>query len=194
MTPSRNKPALTSPNESQPRSDARTLTVGISSTALFDLSVSNAIYQQEGLEAYRRYQISQEDNALEPGGGFFLVEKLLNINLNYKEDLNNINVYTSNIKKINNLYYSNGGRIMSIVSSDNTLYNSIHNCYNFIKNITYENIYFRKDIGIKCCLENNNKNIKKKIKILKFNNKKIVPDRYIDTIRLIILFAVLKYK
>ena len=93
-------------------------------------------------------------------------EKLLNINLNYKEDLNNINVYTSNIKKINNLYYSNGGRIMSIVSSDNTLYNSIHNCYNFIKNITYENMYFRKDIGIKYCLENNNKNIKKNIAIL----------------------------
>ena len=37
------------------------LTVGISSTALFDLSVSNELYQQKGLEAYRRYQISQED-------------------------------------------------------------------------------------------------------------------------------------
>ena len=38
----------------------RPLTVGISSTALFDLSVSNEIYQQEGLEAYRRYQISKK--------------------------------------------------------------------------------------------------------------------------------------
>mgnify|MGYP001205504744 CR=1 FL=1 len=56
------------------------LTVGISSTALFDLSVSNEIYQEQGLEAYRRYQISQEDTLLEPGDGFFLVEKLLNIN------------------------------------------------------------------------------------------------------------------
>ena len=78
MTPSRNTSALTSPNEWQPRGDAKTLTVGISSTALFDLSVSNAIYQKEGLEAYRRYQISQEDTSLEPGGGFYLVEKLLN--------------------------------------------------------------------------------------------------------------------
>jgi len=50
------------------------LTVGISSTALFDLSVSNEIYQQKGLEAYRRYQISEEDSPLEPGDGFYLVE------------------------------------------------------------------------------------------------------------------------
>ena len=56
------------------------LTVGISSTALFDLSTSNEIYQREGLEAYRRYQIAKEDEVLEPGDGFFLVEKLLNIN------------------------------------------------------------------------------------------------------------------
>ena len=63
----------------------RPLTVGISSTALFDLSVSNEIYQQEGLEAYRRYQISKEDTVLEPGDGFYLVEKLLNINKIFNE-------------------------------------------------------------------------------------------------------------
>ncbi|NCF43387.1 MAG: 5'-nucleotidase [Proteobacteria bacterium] len=85
MTPSRSTSASTSPNERQPSSAAKTLTVGISSTALFDLSVSNAIYQQEGLEAYRRYQISQEDTALEPGGGFYLAEKLLNINKIWNE-------------------------------------------------------------------------------------------------------------
>ncbi|MEC7554083.1 MAG: 5'-nucleotidase, partial [Pseudomonadota bacterium] len=36
------------------------LTVAISSTALFDLSKSNQIYESQGLEAYRRYQIEQE--------------------------------------------------------------------------------------------------------------------------------------
>jgi 5'-nucleotidase len=56
------------------------LTVAISSTALFDLTQSDAIYVDEGLEAYRRYQIAQEDTPLEPGDGFYLVEKLLNIN------------------------------------------------------------------------------------------------------------------
>jgi len=56
------------------------LTVAISSTALFDLSASNDLYLEQGLEAYRHYQIANEDAALEPGDGFYLVEKLLNIN------------------------------------------------------------------------------------------------------------------
>ena len=38
------------------------------------------------------------------------------LNLNYSiNDLNNIKLYGSNIKKIDNDYYSNGGRIMSVV-------------------------------------------------------------------------------
>ena len=56
------------------------LTVAISSTALFDLSTSNKIYESQGLEAYRRYQIDQEDVVLEPGDGYHLVKKVLSIN------------------------------------------------------------------------------------------------------------------
>jgi 5'-nucleotidase len=56
------------------------LTVAISSRALFDLGESNAVYDTEGLEAYRQYQISQEDAVLDPGEGFSFVKKLLNIN------------------------------------------------------------------------------------------------------------------
>ena len=62
------------------RDDDHILTVAISSTALFDLSASNDIYLEQGLEAYRRYQIGQEETILEPGEGYGLVEKLLNIN------------------------------------------------------------------------------------------------------------------
>ena len=57
-----------------------TLTIAISSTALFDLTDSDTIYRDQGLEAYRQYQIEQEDELLEPGEGFSLVKKLLNIN------------------------------------------------------------------------------------------------------------------
>ncbi|WP_420853332.1 5'-nucleotidase, partial [Sphingobium estronivorans] len=32
------------------------LVVGITSTALFDFSLEHQIYQQEGIEAFRRYQ------------------------------------------------------------------------------------------------------------------------------------------
>lgn len=57
-----------------------TLTIAISSTALFDLKASDEIYRTEGLEAYRQYQIDLEDESLQPGEGFSLVKKLLKIN------------------------------------------------------------------------------------------------------------------
>ncbi len=56
------------------------LTVAISSRALFDLVESNSVYEQDGLEAYRLYQIAHEDDVLEPGEAFNFVKKLLNIN------------------------------------------------------------------------------------------------------------------
>lgn len=59
---------------------SKPLTVAISSRALFDLGASNRVFETEGLEAYRRYQIEQEDAPLEPGEGYFFVKKLLKIN------------------------------------------------------------------------------------------------------------------
>ena len=60
--------------------EAKPLTVAISSRALFDLTESNAVFEQQGLAAYRRFQIDREDQPLEPGEGFYFVKKLLNIN------------------------------------------------------------------------------------------------------------------
>ena len=57
-----------------------TLTIAINSRALFDLSESNDIYENDGLEAYRRYQIEHEEDILAPGEAFPIVKKLLNIN------------------------------------------------------------------------------------------------------------------
>lgn len=56
------------------------LVVAISSRALFDLSESHRLYLSEGVEAYRQYQIEHEDEYLEPGDAFLLVEKLLGLN------------------------------------------------------------------------------------------------------------------
>ena len=56
------------------------LTVAISSRALFDLDESNRVFEERGLEAYRKYQIEHEDEVLEPGDAFPLVTKLININ------------------------------------------------------------------------------------------------------------------
>jgi len=56
------------------------LVIGISSRALFDLSRENEIYEQQGLEAYCQYQLEHENDILEPGVGFALIEAMLKIN------------------------------------------------------------------------------------------------------------------
>ncbi len=61
------------------------LIVAISSRALFNLDASHHIFETEGKEAFWRYQIEHEDNILEPGLGFALVEKLLAINKGFPE-------------------------------------------------------------------------------------------------------------
>jgi len=58
------------------------LVLAISSRALFDLRESHRIYENEGVEAYRQYQIDHEDEILTPGDAFPLVEKLLSLNGN----------------------------------------------------------------------------------------------------------------
>jgi 5''-nucleotidase. len=56
------------------------LVIAISSRALFDLSESHKVFEEEGLEAYSKYQIAHEDTVLEPGEAFPMVEKFLRIN------------------------------------------------------------------------------------------------------------------
>ncbi|MGA9334470.1 MAG: 5'-nucleotidase [Rudaea sp.] len=56
------------------------LVVAISSRALFDLSESHELFEREGVEAYRVYQMQHENDLLEPGIAFPLVRKLLKLN------------------------------------------------------------------------------------------------------------------
>ena len=56
------------------------LVIGVSSRALFDLSRENEIFENEGLEAYCQYQLEHENDVLEPGTGFALIEAILRIN------------------------------------------------------------------------------------------------------------------
>lgn len=63
---------------SQPKIDP--LVIAISSRALFDLADSHRVFEEEGLDAYQRYQIAREEQALEPGDAFTLVQKLLHLN------------------------------------------------------------------------------------------------------------------
>lgn len=56
------------------------LVLGISSRALFDLNEENKIYEEQGLDAYCKYQIEHENDILEPGTGFPLIQAILKLN------------------------------------------------------------------------------------------------------------------
>lgn len=56
------------------------MVIGVSSRALFDLTVENEIFEREGLESYCRYQVDHETDILKPGPGFRLVKALLHLN------------------------------------------------------------------------------------------------------------------
>jgi len=60
------------------------LVIGISSRALFDLSESNAVFENEGLAAYEDHQVQNENNVLEPGTAFPLVKAILCLNKRIK--------------------------------------------------------------------------------------------------------------
>lgn len=53
------------------------LVVGITSTALFDFSLEHQIYEQEGVEAFRRYQEANRNKLPQPGAAFPFIKRLL---------------------------------------------------------------------------------------------------------------------
>lgn len=63
-----------------PYSLDKLLVIGISSRALFNLEAEEAIFQQQGLDAYRQHQLAHENEILKPGAGFALVKALLKLN------------------------------------------------------------------------------------------------------------------
>ena len=65
------------------------LVVAIASRALFDLDASHQVFEEQGDEAYARYQIEHEEMPLSPGVAFPLVCKLLALN---KEGLRRVEV------------------------------------------------------------------------------------------------------
>jgi 5'-nucleotidase len=70
---------VTSAEPSATSADDR-LVVAISSRALFDLAESHALFERDGLDAFRAHQMAREDEPLAPGIAFPLVQKLLRLN------------------------------------------------------------------------------------------------------------------
>ncbi len=72
--------STTSANRDDVRVDDGKLVVAISARALFDLSEGHELFESEGLDAYRNYQMSRENELVAPGIAFPLVQKLLKLN------------------------------------------------------------------------------------------------------------------
>lgn len=56
------------------------LVVGIASSALFDLTESDAYFREHGEAAYREYQEQRLDEVLRPGAAFPFIQRLLGLN------------------------------------------------------------------------------------------------------------------
>ena len=56
------------------------LVIGVASSAMFDLTASDAVFQAEGEAAYRQYQEAHIHNTLAPGVAFSFVKRLLSLN------------------------------------------------------------------------------------------------------------------
>lgn len=63
-----------------PDKQTKPLVIAISSRALFDLEESHRVFSEQGVEAYCQYQVEREEEVLQPGLAFPLVEKLLSLN------------------------------------------------------------------------------------------------------------------
>ena len=58
-------------------------------------------------------------------------------------------IFHSGTKYEDDTYYTNGGRVLSVIGSGDTLKSAIDNAYYNVKKIKFQNMYFRNDIGIK---------------------------------------------
>src|SRR5690554_4348823 len=56
------------------------LVVGVSTRSLFNLEKENGVFDDKGIEGFRKYQLDHEDELLEPGTAFHLVQSLLQLN------------------------------------------------------------------------------------------------------------------
>ncbi|WP_311551977.1 5'-nucleotidase [Porphyromonas endodontalis] len=62
------------------------LVIAVSSSALFDMQASDAVFRQEGEDAYRKYQQKNIDAPLEPGVAFTFVKRLLDLNTSFPKE------------------------------------------------------------------------------------------------------------
>ncbi len=78
---------------------------------------------------------------------------------NFKLDLEKLNlkknqfIFHAGTKKVNNIIVSNGGRVLNIVTRSNNFKSARENTLELLKEINWDNGFYRKDIGYKVIKE-----------------------------------------
>lgn len=60
--------------------------VCVTSSALFDMQESDRVFQEEGVDAYKKYQEANIDNTLEKGVAYPFIKRLLSLNESFPEE------------------------------------------------------------------------------------------------------------
>jgi len=82
------------------------IVVTVSSRALFDLEKEHAIFEREGIDAYRHYQVQHKDTPLQPGVAFPFVRRLLQLNKVFPSDPFRVVVISRNSPETGQRFFS----------------------------------------------------------------------------------------
>lgn len=72
------------------------LVFGVSSRSLFNLEQENKVFEEQGIEGFRKFQAKKEDEILEPGTAFYLVKSLLELNIQANKKIVEVVVMSKN--------------------------------------------------------------------------------------------------
>jgi phosphoribosylamine--glycine ligase len=61
--------------------------------------------------------------------------------------MNNVKVFHAGTTRRDGLVYTNGGRVLGVTARAPQLSEAIHNAYEAVRLISFEEMYYRKDIG-----------------------------------------------
>lgn len=88
------------------------LVVGVSTRALFDLEEENKVFDELGIEAFRKYQLEKEEEPLKPGTAYYLIKNLLELNKIANKQIVEVVVMSRNSPET-------GMRVLNTIESEN---------------------------------------------------------------------------
>jgi len=74
----------------------KVLVIGVSSRALFNLEEENLIFENKGIEEYRKHQLETENVPLKPGSAFYLIKNILDLNKLSKNQIVEVVIMSKN--------------------------------------------------------------------------------------------------